>query len=256
VPTMGALHSGHASLLERARAECGAVVLSIFLNPTQFGPKEDLSKYPRNIDADLRLAKTCGVDVVFLPSTQEMYKRQDVVVHVAGPSTRWEGEFRPAHFDGVATIVTKLFSAIGTCKAYFGLKDLQQCAVVKALVEGLDLPVSLVFCETVREHSGLAMSSRNAYLSPEQQDGATSIYRCLTETAERVQGSDNVEKTDMCLQQAKIQLENKGFKLDYLALVDRDTMEPCPVATPSSHIIVAARWHGVRLIDNIAITSN
>lgn len=253
MPTMGALHDGHASLLHRARAECSTVVLSIFLNPTQFGPREDLSKYPRNIDADLRLAETCGVDVVFLPAVDEMYKRQDVVVHVAGPSTRWEGEFRPGHFDGVATVVTKLFSAVGVCKAYFGLKDLQQCAVVKALVEGLDLPVSLVFCETVREQGGLAMSSRNAYLSPDQQEGATSIYRCLMEAARCLQASNNALDTDMCLHHAKSQLENIGFKLDYLALVDADTMEPCPIATPSSRIIIAARWHGVRLIDNVAI---
>lgn len=254
VPTMGALHAGHASLLKRARAERQCVVLSIFVNPTQFGPSEDLSKYPRPLDADLAVAKADGVDVVFLPSVEEMYKRQDVVVHVEGPGQQWEGAFRPGHFDGVATVVAKLFLAVGTCRAYFGLKDLQQCAVVRALVEGLGIPVELVFCETVRETNGLAMSSRNAYLSLEDRDGAAQIYQFLSQLSSRIKIGYDISQIDICLSQTKQQLQDAGFQVDYLALVDPSSMASSTVASDSDRIIVAVRWKGVRLIDNVPIT--
>ncbi|HEV7761798.1 MAG TPA: pantoate--beta-alanine ligase, partial [Acidimicrobiales bacterium] len=165
VPTMGYLHEGHASLMARARADDDVVVASIFVNPLQFGPSEDLAAYPRDLDRDLALAARYGVDVVFVPAVEEMYPEPVVTtVSVAGLSQAWEGASRPTHFSGVATVVAKLFSIVGSCRAYFGEKDFQQLAVIRRMVRDLSMPVDVVGCPTVRELDGLAMSSRNSYL--------------------------------------------------------------------------------------------
>lgn len=251
---MGALHQGHASLLARARADCRTVVLSIFVNPTQFGPGEDLTKYPRQEASDLQLAESIGADIAFIPTVEEMYRRDDVVVRVSGPSQLWEGASRPGHFDGVATIVSKLFLAVGPCLAYFGLKDLQQCAVVRALVEGLGFPVQLVLCETVREPSGLALSSRNAYLSDQDRLDAAELFRVLCATAKCLRLNDGRNKIDICLQDSEIVLKKYGFDLDYFEVVEPNSMKPSEEVHALDRIIVAAKWKGVRLIDNVPVT--
>jgi pantoate--beta-alanine ligase len=180
VPTMGYLHDGHLALMRRARAETDVVVASIFVNPLQFGAGEDLEAYPRDLDRDGRLADAAGVDVLFVPSADEMFPEPVLTtVSVAQVSEPLEGAARPRHFDGVATVVAKLFAIVGTCRAYFGEKDFQQLAVVRRLARDLSLPVEVVGCPTVREHDGLALSSRNSYLTPDERDAAPVVYRAL-----------------------------------------------------------------------------
>ncbi len=179
VPTMGALHEGHLSLMRQAKAECGFCVASIFVNPTQFGPNEDFNKYPRDEARDFELAESAGVDAVFCPTVEEVYSGSCTTVRVSGVADRWEGPLRPGHFEGVATVVHKLFGMVRPQVAYFGLKDFQQCRVIAKMVSDLYLPVELVFCETIREPDGLAMSSRNRYLSPEERVIAPKIYEVL-----------------------------------------------------------------------------
>ena len=183
VPTMGALHDGHISLMARARAECDVVVVSIFVNPLQFGDPEDIARYPRTMERDLVVCDETGADVVFVPSVREMYPSWPAppatTVSVRGVSDAWEGASRPGHFDGVATVVAKLFTIAGPCRAYFGLKDFQQLAVVRRLALELSLPVEVVGCPIVREADGLALSSRNVRLSPAERQAATVLARAL-----------------------------------------------------------------------------
>src|SRR5512139_3769091 len=180
VPTMGFLHEGHLSLMARARQESDVVVTSIFVNPTQFGPKEDLDRYPRDAEGDRRKCESAGVDVLFLPEAKEMYPdKPSVFVCVEGVSEILEGAIRPGHFRGVATVVAKLFHIVKPHRAYFGQKDYQQCAVIRRMTEGLNLGVEIIVLPTVREADGLAMSSRNTYLSPEDRRKATVLYRAL-----------------------------------------------------------------------------
>ncbi|HEU5315144.1 MAG TPA: pantoate--beta-alanine ligase [Chloroflexota bacterium] len=257
VPTMGALHEGHLSLVRAARGECASVVMSIFVNPTQFGPHEDLSRYPRPIERDLGLAEQAGVDLVFNPSAEEVYPPGfSTYVDVEGPSRRWEGEHRPGHFRGVATVVAKLFTITQPDRAYFGQKDFQQLAVVRRLVADLNLPLEIVGCETVREADGLALSSRNVYLSPDQRRHATALHRALQEGRRRLTAG---ERDPAALRAAmeRILLDTPGVSAEYVAVVDPNTLEPLEAeigAAQQAHALIAARLGPVRLIDNMALS--
>jgi pantoate--beta-alanine ligase len=253
VPTMGALHDGHLALVRAAAEQCSQVVASIFVNPTQFAPHEDLSTYPRNEDLDKQLLESAGCHVVFLPDTATVYGGSSTKVRVEGVSSRYEGEFRPTHFEGVATVVTKLFGLVQPQRAYFGTKDLQQCAVINRLVRDLFLPVELKFVETVREPSGLARSSRNAYLSGDERQAATAVIRVLTQCCEGLRRSSEEAFTGSILEDSRKTLADSGFAVDYLDLVDPQTMEPLNKPSPGSRVVVAARLGKVRLLDNISV---
>ncbi|MCX7800828.1 MAG: pantoate--beta-alanine ligase [Fimbriimonadales bacterium] len=250
VPTMGALHEGHLSLMRQARRECAVVVASIFVNPTQFGPNEDYERYPRDEAEDLRLCESVGVDAVFAPDVRTMYPRRTTVVAVRGVTERWEGAFRPGHFDGVTTVVAKLFHIVQPDAAYFGLKDLQQCAVIRRMVEDLNFPVELRFCATVREPDGLAMSSRNRYLTSEERRRASSLYRALCECRSEAAEGRSLAIT---LDRVRMRLEQEGFAVDYVAWIDPQTMDPVDRLKEDSRLIAAVRLGGVRLIDNIGL---
>lgn len=251
VPTMGALHEGHISLLRAARA-CDVVVLSIFVNPTQFGPNEDLRTYPRSTKQDLTSAERAGVDLVFLPEVEEMYGAGDpqVQLRVGRLGEILEGATRPGHFDGVATVVAKLFNVVRPDHVYFGQKDAQQVAVVRALVADLSYPVTLHVCPTVRDDGGLALSSRNAYLSPEQRDRATLLFRSLKAGAKAV-----VEAGDHALAEKKM-LEvleaDPQVHVDYARAVNPDTFE-APSPGEDVLLVVAAKLGKTRLIDNLLV---
>ena len=257
VPTMGALHEGHLSLARRARAECASVALSIFVNPAQFGPHEDLSRYPRPIERDLQLAKHAGVDLVFNPPVEEVYPPGfTTYVDVGEVSRRWEGEHRPGHFRGVATVVTKLFTIVAPQRAYFGQKDFQQLAVVRRLVADLNLPVEVAGCETVREPDGLALSSRNVYLTEEQRPYATALHAALQAGRRRLAAA---ETSAPAVREAmeRVLLDTPGVKVDYVAVVDPDTLEPLERNEPGRtrvHGLIAARLGPVRLIDNMVLS--
>jgi len=252
VPTMGALHEGHAALLRRSRSENEISVLSIFVNPTQFGPNEDYSRYPRTLEADLAIAERCGVDIVFLPEVEEMYPDHHIKLQVFGVTERWEGAKRPGHFDGVATVVAKLFGAVLPTRAYFGQKDLQQCQVVRTMVTGLNLPIALVICETVREADGLAMSSRNRYLSPTERELAPQLYRKLSEAKSMIAQGSSVRAT---LADAIKELSSNGFVVDYFDYVDLPAMLPLVTLQQDSALICAAKLGTTRLIDNVVFLS-
>ncbi|HVL81368.1 MAG TPA: pantoate--beta-alanine ligase [Actinomycetota bacterium] len=248
VPTMGALHAGHLALVDRARSECGWTVVSIFVNPTQFGPHEDLASYPRPIEDDLRACEDAGVDLVFHPDPAEMYPRPPATsVHVSGLTDRMEGAVRPGHFDGVCLVVTKLLNAVGACRAYFGRKDAQQLAVVARMVADLDMPVEIVPCETVREPDGLALSSRNAYLSPEDRRRAPVLYEALSEVRERIEAGEREAARAI---EAGLKVLH-GEEVDYLDVVDPDTFEPVELVERAVVVCGAVRLGGTRLIDNV-----
>jgi pantoate--beta-alanine ligase len=236
--------------MRTAKRENECVVVSLFVNPTQFGPKEDFTRYPRNLERDAEMASQAGVDVLFAPPVSEMYPRVAASIHVPEVTERWEGAVRPGHFDGVATIVCKLFNIVRPSVAYFGYKDLQQCLVIKRMVEDLNLPVELSFQETTREGDGLAMSSRNAYLSPEDREKAPEIHTQLEASCRSIRDGKPV---DEALVDARRQLESSGFSVDYLELVSLHTMEPLTHYTEGSAIIVAARLGKTRLIDNVRL---
>ncbi|MEZ0326299.1 MAG: pantoate--beta-alanine ligase [Fimbriimonas sp.] len=248
VPTMGAFHEGHLQLMRRAKEENDRCVVSLFVNPTQFGKNEDFSKYPRNLERDAELAESVGVDILFAPTPEEVYPRASSMIHVPEVTERWEGAHRPGHFDGVATVVCKLFNMVQPTTSYFGLKDLQQCMVVQRMSEDLNLPYALKFEPTVREPDGLAMSSRNAYLTEEQRAVAPMIYRQLTRCKDAlVDGS--LAATELSASEAA--LKNAGFAVDYFELVELPSMQPVPVWSSNSAIIVTARLGTTRLLDNI-----
>jgi pantoate--beta-alanine ligase len=253
VPTMGALHAGHLSLVQAARAQCGAVAASVFVNPTQFGPNEDLSKYPRDLDRDRELLEKEKVDVVFTPSAEEMYPPGAVTwVTVEGLSERLEGKSRPGHFRGVATIVSKLFHIVEPDRAYFGQKDAQQALIIRRMVRDLDLGVEVMVCPTVRETDGLALSSRNAYLNPEERKQALVLYRALC----RVQSlTDQGERDAAKLRETALQVfaEEKRVQLDYFEIVDKGSLEPVRNVSPGALVVVAARVGKTRLIDNLVL---
>lgn len=251
MPTMGALHAGHHSLMVAASSENEVGVGSIFVNPLQFGPAEDLEKYPRNEAADLEVAESAGITAMFCPDPAEMVQGLSTKVAVSGVSDQFEGQLRPGHFDGVATIVARLFGIVLPTRAYFGLKDLQQCAVVRTMVRDLCLPVDIRLLETVREPSGLALSSRNAYFSPEDREAAAQLPMVLKNVAGAItDGSGDIAKS---ISIGMAELAYLGFAVDYLELVDPLTMVPVRKIGEDSRLIVAARFKGVRLIDNISI---
>ena len=256
VPTMGALHAGHTSLIARARAECDVVVVTIFVNPLQFGDPDDIAAYPRTLDHDLACAEA-GADVVFVPSVREMYPSWPdppaTTVSVRGVSEVWEGASRPGHFDGVATVVAKLFSVAGRCRAYFGLKDFQQLAVVRQLTEDLALPVEVVGCPIVREPDGLAFSSRNVRLSPAERAAATVLSRALAAGRAALAGGERSSVAVRAAMRAVVETEPL-VDLDYAAVVDARTLaDPAHVGDLAGvRLLIAVRVGPVRLIDNCA----
>lgn len=255
VPTMGALHDGHRALIRAARLRCDALVVSIFVNPTQFGPAEDLAKYPRPISKDRALCRTEGVDVCFEPSAAAMYPEGfQTVVTVPAIARRWEGEARPHHFAGVATVVTKLFGIVRPHLALFGQKDYQQAALVRQLVKDLNLGVKIVLRPTVRERDGLALSSRNLYLSPEARAVAATLYRSLRTGADVIGRGC---RDGQAIQAAMTQVVRREptMAIDYLAVCDPVTLEP--LASVDSHAVLlgAVRLGSVRLIDNLVVTA-
>lgn len=253
VPTMGALHKGHLSLMQKAKAENDLLAVSIFVNPIQFNNPDDLKKYPRDVEADKKLLESVGCDVLFLPSEEEMYPEPVTRTYDFGKlATVMEGVFRPGHFNGVAVVVHKLFDIVKPDRAYFGEKDFQQLAIIKKLVETERLPVEIVPCPIIREEDGLAMSSRNALLTPEQRKNAPFIYQKLLEAKRR--------KDILCvnhLRQMIINLfdANENFRLEYFEIVDDRNLQPVGNWNDSvGTVACVAAWMGeVRLIDNIRI---
>ncbi len=252
VPTMGALHDGHLALVRAARDECSTVAATIFVNPTQFGPNEDLDRYPRSLATDLALLEREGADCVFTPSVDEMYPAGfTTTVHLDGPALPLEGAARPGHFDGVATVVAKLLLQSLPDRAYLGRKDGQQTAVVRRLVRDLDIPVDIVVVPTVREADGLAMSSRNAYLTPEQRAAAPVVFRALSASRDRFRaGQQDVAALEDA---ARRMIEASPLaSVEYVAGVDPDTMEPWGGSGPCM-LAAAVRIGSVRLIDNVIL---
>lgn len=255
VPTMGYLHDGHAALMRRARAECDVVCASVFVNPLQFGPGEDLGSYPRDLARDRAVAEAAGVDLLFVPSVEEMYPGGPpaTTVRVAGLSAPMEGACRPGHFEGVATVVAKLFNIVGPCRAYFGEKDYQQLAVVRRLVADLSFPVEVVGCPTIREPDGLAMSSRNTYLGPDERRAAGVLYRALEAGAAAIAAGERRADAVEAAMAAVIRAEPLA-DLDYACAVDAGTLERPDTLVGEVRLLVAARVGPARLIDNMGVT--
>ncbi|MFA5787101.1 MAG: pantoate--beta-alanine ligase [Actinomycetota bacterium] len=253
VPTMGFLHEGHLSLVRRAHAENAAVVVSIFVNPLQFGPAEDFAAYPRDLDRDLAMLESHGVDLVFNPPVDEMYPRPPRVTLTVGPMSRMLcGAARPGHFDGVATVVAKLFGMVGPDRAYFGEKDFQQLAVIRRMVADLDMTVEVVGCPTVRESDGLAMSSRNSYLTAEERAGAPAIHRALRKVAAEFASGTSDAATLGCSVRAALEKEPLA-RLDYVAVVDPEIFEAASEARDGTVVAVACYFGRARLIDNVVL---
>lgn len=250
VPTMGALHAGHASLMRAARAQCGAVAASIFVNPTQFGPNEDYARYPRSFDADCALAEREGVDTIFAPNVEELYPEgAETFVEVEGLSNRLDGASRPGHFRGVATVVTKLLIAAEPDRAFFGQKDAAQVAVLRRMVRDLRIATELVICPIVREYDGLALSSRNVYLSAEERQQGLALSRAIN-TVEDLVGHGQ-RNTSTLIEAAEAVLGAEPLvRIDYIAVVEWATLQPVETAAPGTLFAIAA-WVGeTRLIDN------
>ena len=251
VPTMGALHAGHMALIEAARRPGVRVVASIFVNPKQFGPNEDLARYPRREAGDTRMLNDAGCDLLWAPSVEEMYPEGfATTVSVSGVSEGLDGAERPGHFDGVATVVTKLFNQVGCDVAYFGEKDFQQLAVIRRMVADLDMAVEVVGVPTQREDDGLALSSRNVYLLPEERERAVALPRVLGVAARAIGRGDDAAAA---LADARATLESAGFAVDYVALADAETLTLDPAPDRPRRLLAAARLGNTRLIDNIAV---
>jgi pantoate--beta-alanine ligase len=252
VPTMGALHAGHLALVAEARKQAKQVAASIFVNPTQFGPNEDLARYPRREAEDARMLEEAGCDLLWMPSVADIYPEGfSTTVHVAGVSERWEGEARPGHFDGVATVVAKLLLSVRPDVALFGEKDFQQLAVIRRLVADLAIEARILGVPTVRESDGLALSSRNAYLSPEERSRAVALPSALTAARDAIRAGASVATA---LRDAKQALVDVGFlRIDYLALVDASTLDPLDAPRGEMRLIAAAVIGTTRLIDNLPV---
>jgi len=253
VPTMGYLHDGHLSLIRRAREECEHVVVSIFVNPTQFGPSEDLSKYPRDLDRDLKLIEPLGTDLVWIPTAESMYPQEyQTWVEVEAVTDPLEGAMRPGHFKGVTTVVAKLFNAVQPHKAYFGQKDAQQVAVIRQMTRDLNFPIEIVVCPIVREPDGLAMSSRNVYLNPEQRKAATVLFRALStakdvyDKGERDAGMLRQIMTEVLASEALVQVQ-------YVSCADYDTLEELDTIKEKALLSMAVFLGKTRLIDNFVL---
>ena len=253
VPTMGYLHGGHESLMARSVSECDGTVATIFVNPLQFGVGEDLDAYPRDLDGDTRRAEAAGVDWLFVPSVGEMYPEPVLTtVSVAKVSQGLEGASRPTHFDGVSTVVTKLFNIVGACRAYFGEKDYQQLAVVRRMVADLSMAVEVIGCPTVREPDGLAKSSRNVYLGDAEREAAPVLHRALRTGASMIAAGETDPAVVEVAMAAEVATQSLGA-LDYLAVVDSATLQPLEVCGPTSRLLGAIRFGRARLIDNVGV---
>ncbi len=255
VPTMGYLHEGHLSLARRAREECDRVAASIFVNPTQFGPTEDLSKYPRDLDRDLSLLDAAGVDLVWTPDNETIYPPDfSTWVEVEGLTKPLEGAARPGHFRGVTTVVAKLFNAVQPQAAYFGQKDAQQAAVVRKMTRDLNFPVEIVVCPTVREADGLAMSSRNSYLSPEERKSAVVLFRALTAAREAFERGERDAESLRKVMSETLASEPRA-RTQYVSCADYDTLEELATVTGKALLSMAVFIGKTRLIDNFVVGS-
>ena len=253
VPTMGALHAGHRSLIEAARRDAGCVVVSIFVNPTQFGPRDDYVRYPHDESGDLKQCEEAGVDLVFFPPVEAMYEKDAVTkVNVGRLTETLCGPFRPGHFDGVTTVVNTLFNIVQPDVAYFGQKDAQQLAIIKRMVRDLRMPVRIVACPTVRETDGLAISSRNENLSDAQRRQAASLYGALCDAGDRIRGGER-DAAVVTREMQRIITEAGPARVDYISVVDPETMQP--VANVAAPVLVALAVHigATRLIDNLRV---
>ena len=253
VPTMGYLHEGHLSLVKKARFENKTVLVSIYINPAQFGPKEDLSKYPRDLDRDLAMLEKEGADMVFFPSDKEMYPAgYDTWVTVDSPTKPLEGNSRPNHFRGVTTIVTKLFNIVQPTNAYFGQKDAQQALVIKKMAKDLDMNLNVVVCPTVREPDGLAMSSRNIYLNPEERKAAPVLYQSLLLAKDLFAIG---ERNAAAILEQMITLIQKEplAKINYISIADPETLAELKAIDKSALVSMAVRFGNTRLIDNLIL---
>jgi pantoate--beta-alanine ligase len=253
VPTMGALHDGHLALVKRAKTECSPVYASIFLNPTQFGPNEDLSKYPRPLETDLEKLTNAKVDGLFLPDAGEIYPPGfSTYVHVEGLNERFEGKSRPGHFRGVATVVLKLFEIVQPHYAYFGRKDAQQVRIIQKMVRDLNLDVEIVVCPTVRESDGLALSSRNSYLGAEERRAATVLYRALQAAKEELRAGVR-DALELQRTMHKVLAREPQARVDYAEIVNAETFEPAVRVGRNCYAVLAVRIGNTRLIDNMLI---
>lgn len=254
VPTMGALHAGHMALVEEAKRRADKIAATIFVNPMQFGANEDFGRYPRREGEDARMLEAAGCDLLWMPSQSDIYPQGfSTTVHVSRVSERWEGEARPGHFDGVATIVAKLLTSVRPDVALFGEKDFQQLIVIRRMVEDLNIPVEIVAVPTVREEDGLALSSRNAYLSQEDRARAAALPRALEYARGAILDGTPVR---MALDTGRKMLVEAAFsRIDYFALVDSATLEPLEAPAGEMRLIAAAAIGGTRLIDNLALGS-
>jgi pantoate--beta-alanine ligase len=254
VPTMGYLHAGHLSLVYAARQECDVVVMSIFVNPRQFGPQEDLANYPRDMERDLALARAAGVDVVFTPGVDEVYPSgYQTEVTVSALTQPLCGASRPGHFNGVTTVVSKLFNMVGPDRAYFGQKDYQQATVIQRMVTDLNMPLTVVMCPIVREDDGLAMSSRNAYLNPEERQAALVLSRALLLAREKLtQGERQPQRLEAALRDT-IAAEPLT-RIDYAAICDQHTLKPVGCLSGSVLVALAVFVGATRLIDNALLS--
>jgi pantoate--beta-alanine ligase len=253
VPTLGALHAGHVSLIKAAKSSGLPTIVSIFVNPTQFGPDEDYDRYPRSFDSDCEKAADAGADAVFAPAVEEMYKSSTSRIEVPEVTELYEGSLRPAHFSGVCTVVLKLINIAECQEAFFGQKDLQQCAVIQRMAADLNVPVEIRIVPTLREPDGLAMSSRNVYLDPKSRAIAPSLYRTLSDTRQRLlMGEDPATEVAT----AATNLEREGFRVDYVDLIDRVAFRPTTLIHKNCALIAAAKLGNTRLIDNLLVFSD
>ncbi len=253
VPTMGALHVGHVSLIEAAVKDCDFVVVSVFVNPTQFAPEEDLQNYPRPFEADLDICAKAGVDVVFVPAPEQMYPAENLAwVTVEKLTEPLCGRGRPGHFRGVTTVCTKLFNIVGSDIAYFGQKDAQQATVIKQMAADLNMPLEIVVCPTVREPSGLAVSSRNQYLSDRQKEDAASIHKSLEE-CRRMIGGGAAQSEQIIAGMRAILQEVPSIEIEYVGIVDAETLESVEKVSGKVLVAVAVKIGSTRLIDNILV---
>jgi len=256
VPTMGALHVGHRALIDASNADCDATTVSIFVNPTQFGPNEDYERYPRPLEDDLAMCRDAGVELVFNPTAGEMYPDGGLTtIHVAGLTERLCGAQRPGHFDAVTTVVAKLCNIIMPDKAYFGEKDYQQLKAVEQMVRDLNMPLSIMPCPTVREDDGLAVSSRNAYLTPAQRQQASSLSAALRSAAKSI-ATGRRDASKLIPEIERGILASGPAAIDYVSIVDAETLAPLATVDRPSRICVAVRIGACRLIDNVAVDAS
>ncbi len=252
IPTMGALHIGHISLIEAAKKKCDFVVVSIFVNPTQFSPDEDLEKYPRPIEADLKICQDLNVDIVFTPTPEVMYPAQILTwIDVEKLTEPLCGRSRPGHFKGVTTVCAKLFNIVTPDFAFFGQKDAQQAIIIKRMVADLNMPLEIIICPTVREPNGLAISSRNRYLTQDQKKDATLIYKSLQKCDQMIDNNTNAEQ--IIHQMRKTLQQAPDIKIEYISILNADTLEPVDKASGTILAAIAVKIGNTRLIDNILI---